>query len=294
MSEQTGTDSFATWQGPISTLILGLRGGTGKTTLAEMLVNAHDATKAECAVITVDSQPRLSEILGKRVDLSIDIGADLTALVENPKLAFRHYNPILPILRKADVVGDFGAQSAPLVFQWMQTMQVAEGLAEKGVYVQVVTCTDRDGQSIEGARQVMETAREVFDGYGNVRYVLVKSPHRGPFDAAEKHPDFRSLEHADWLEKLSVPMNRSEYWSATRGLRGTKTIGDVMHSISTRAAAEATAADLGIDEDAWPHERTLMFNWFREMNRAILPLLRPDTARKVAGMIGVAEPRRAA
>jgi hypothetical protein len=284
-------------KGPVATLILGMRGHTGKTTLAEALIGTNDAFDVPTAAITVDNQERLTKLLGDRVNLTLRLSADISAIVDNAKLALRHYNPILNYMIEGDVVGDFGAQSAPHIFAWFREMDIVEELLDARTFVQVVTCTDCDAQSIEGALQVLATAKKVFaalDAEGLVSYTLVTSGHNGNFDGAEAgNADLKTLRSLPWVRIIDVPVNRSEFWIKNRGAQQDRTVGDIVASISELQSAKAECQRLGMDIADCRRERRIFMEWAQSMQGAILPLLRPSVQAMVRAEAGAAGPQAA-
>ena len=276
----------------MATLILGMRGHTGKTTLAEALIGTNDAFDVPTAAITVDNQERLTKLLGDRVNLTLRLSADISAIVDNAKLALRHYNPILNYMIEGRRRRRLRCPIRSAHLRVVPRDGHRRGASGRPHLCPGGDCTDCDAQSIEGALQVLTTAKKVFaalDAEGLVSYTLVTSGHNGNFDGAEAgNADLKTLRSLPWVRIIDVPVNRSEFWIKNRGAQQDRTVGDIVASISELQSAKAECQRLGMDIADCRRERRIFMEWAQSMQGAILPLLRPSVQAMVRAEAGAA------
>ncbi len=224
---------------PTSTWIMNEKGGTGKTTLATVLVEHLQTTGLPVSIVDADTQPdqkaksSLSAIFPAA--RRIDIGVSPDVLQAKPSLAVAHWDGLFDIARSGHSLVDFGANVTESLLFWLDESEIGPKLAEAKVVLAPVVVTTAHPDSVADALALVNRLREALPR-GSRRLFVALNCAAGDFDSYADSPEmaaFGELVAAGELTLVVVPRCGSEIWRDAERAR-----------ITALAAATMAAEDL--------------------------------------------------
>lgn len=274
----------------VLTMVAGNEGGTGKTTLSDLLFARFRLDGVAAGVVEIDNAPRLSKRVSKEkggADLvkafhTLAPAPDHNDIRENEKAAVRHYNPLWSLIKGGNVLLDQGGSVFKGVAQWWVANGVRERCEKGGIAVQIVGVCIPEAETVRSALATAKIAAEAMlpKGGDSKLFVLFNEKDQpGGFKALEGYKEYRELR--GMCEKgvataIDIPSCRSDFYKAAR--TADISIAALLERLGERAALAAMCREVGLDVDdelTIDQERDSLDDWLATVNAEIGKLVHP-------------------
>ncbi|MFC5314226.1 hypothetical protein [Azospirillum rugosum] len=272
--------------------LLGEKGSSGKTVVAELIALLNDqfvaqAGGSEMSVVTVDDQPRLQHVLKDRVAFTLPLTPPENLSDDDEEDLRTYYEQVFEYQQARDCLIDTGSNSSKRVFAWFKGARGAypRMTKEESVHQRFVAVIDNDAEAANGAADMLANAYRLWSKLGNADFFLVRNGHKGRFKGLETSCEkYKLMLELPWLKIVDLPRNKSVFWDLWRN-KGERSILDMFAALDgadeDKKRREALAAETGLNTGKVNHGIYDYMLWLHESQKALLPLLRPEVAQAI-------------
>ena len=162
------------------------KGGIGKSTNSHLFVSVADTVHGPgiWKLGEVDDlaqrRVRTGGSMAKRIDLTIDAGADLVEVEVNGRKSMTHYDPLTNLLLDHNTIIDQGANTQRNLLRWMERSGIFAMGDEEGVGFDILAVTDGTPESLDGAAWYLQNfARPLQDAEFTPRFFTILNDRDG-------------------------------------------------------------------------------------------------------------------
>ena len=189
------------------------KGGCGKTLASLQIIHALRKNSYEPALGEVDSECKLSDVLGTDKVTTVELSKDtLKDMSENPLSADKFFNKLAPLfstkLQEQDCsLVDLGATVSSQFLTWIDENCMLDEINDAGGRMTVVGVMSQDPNSLSGVYKYLEIASDTFGN--DADYILIENDHNGTgFDRVARLPITEKIEGLVSqynIKKISIP-----------------------------------------------------------------------------------------
>jgi hypothetical protein len=250
------------------TIVGSNKGGVGKSMLALVQTMVYDNAGYPLKLVEIDNERKLSALLGKRVDLSLDAFVNISDATRDRHAHESYYNRVYGEMTRSDSLIDFGANVTTTFFDWFSQCEMGHFAAEDNIAFRFVACASPDEQAIAAAISAVAKAEATLGPTAEYFVVLNDIYGQSGFAPYFENPQYKAL--MALRDAGRVKVIHIEYCDSLLFEHGKAMHMTPMEIIQK---ADEVAARVGLDPIATRVHRLKLMRWLSATQEAMEPLL---------------------